>query len=476
MSAEEKASALDRFLRLFTDVRAGEGVTALLLATNVFLLMTCYYVLRPIRDGLILSEFSPEVRSYTSAAMVLVLIPVIRLYGILADRVPRQRLINIVTWIFAGCILLFLGLGQLGVPLGIIYFVWLGIFVVMIVAQFWSFANDIYSKEEGERLFPIVALGQSLGPVLGSGIVVVVAGLGIYQLMILGAVLLVVQLQLTNYIDRREQRIKPAVQHTANMIATGSIRIEDIAKMLEEAKTKQAAEDKPAPAPEEGGGMGAYGLVFRTPYLLMIGVLMMLLNFVNTNGEYILSRVVSGRAAEAVAAGQASGLTEAEYITAFYGLFYLGVNLVGALMQLFVVSRVVKYLGVGVGLMILPIMSLGAYSLIAFYPVLTYIRWAKTAENSTDYSLNNTVRNMLFLPTTREQKYKAKQTIDSFFVRVGDTLSAALVLLGTTVLALGVAGFAIVNILAGVIWLALAYKIGREYKRLVGTGETPATR
>jgi len=283
------------FFASSTDVRAGEGVTALLLATNVFLLMTCYYVLRPIRDGLILSEFSPEVRSYTSAAMVLVLIPVIRLYGILADRVPRQRLINIVTWIFAGCILLFLGLGQLGVPLGIIYFVWLGIFVVMIVAQFWSFANDIYSKEEGERLFPIVALGQSLGPVLGSGIVVVVAGLGIYQLMILGTVLLLVQVQLTNYIDRRERRIKPEVETTAMMTATGSIRIEDIAKMLEEAKTKQAAEDKPAPAPEEGGGMGAYGLVFRTPYLLMIGVLMMLLNFVNTNGEYILSRVVSGR-------------------------------------------------------------------------------------------------------------------------------------------------------------------------------------
>ena len=421
MSAENRASALDRFLRLFTDVRAGEGVTALLLATNVFLLMTCYYVLRPIRDGLILSEFSPEVRSYTSAAMVLVLIPVIRLYGILADRVPRQRLINIVTWIFAGCILLFLGLGQLGVPLGIIYFVWLGIFVVMIVAQFWSFANDIYSKEEGERLFPIVALGQSLGPVLGSGIVVLVAGLGIYQLMILGAVLLLVQVQLTNYIDRREQRIKPEVETTAMLTATGSIRIEDVAKMLEEAKAKEATKDEPAP-------------------------------------------------------GQASGLTEAEYITAFYGLFYFGVNLVGALMQLFVVSRVVKYLGVGVGLMILPIASLGAYSLIAFYPVLTYIRWAKTAENSTDYSLNNTVRNMLFLPTTREQKYKAKQTIDSFFVRVGDTLSAALVLLGTTVLALSVAGFAMVNIFAGVVWLALAYKIGREYKRLVGTGDTPATR
>ena len=473
MAAQGNPSPLDRFLRLFTDVRAGEGLTALLLATNVFLLLTCYYVLRPIRDGLILGESSAEVKSYTSAAMVVVLLVVVRLYGNLADRLPRRRLINLVTWIFAACLVVFYGLGRLGVQLGVVYFLWLGIFSVMIIAQFWSFANDIYHKEEGERLFPIVALGQSLGAVLGAGVAGVLVGpLGVYELMLVGAVLLVAQVQLTNYVDSRERRLKPATENTAMMTATGSIRLEDVQKMLEEAKEAEKAK----PPPEEEEGTGAFALVFRTPYLLMIGVLMMLLNFVNTNGEYILGRVVAEGAAEAVAAGQAGGLTEVEYITAFYAVFNLGVALAGVLLQLFVVSRVVKYLGVGVGLMILPLTSVGAYSLIAFYPVLTYIRWAKTAENSTDYSLNNTVRNMLFLPTTREQKYKAKQTIDSFFVRVGDTLSAVLVLVGTTFLALSAAGFAAVNILAVIVWLALAYKIGHEYKRLVETGETPASR
>jgi AAA family ATP:ADP antiporter len=129
---------------------------------------------------------------------------------------------------------------------------------------------------------------------------------------------------------------------------------------------------------------------------------------------------------------------------------------------------------VAVSLMILPIISLGAYSLIVFYPVLQYIRWAKTAENSTDYSLNNTVRNMLFLPTTREQKYKAKQAIDSFFVRLGDTMSAALVLVGTTFFALSTSGFAMVNLVAVFAWLALAFWTGKEYKRLVAAGETPS--
>jgi AAA family ATP:ADP antiporter len=105
--------------------------------------------------------------------------------------------------------------------------------------------------------------------------------------------------------------------------------------------------------------------------------------------------------------------------------------------------------------------------------VLTYVRWAKTAENSTDYSLNNTVRNMLFLPCTREQKYKGKQVIDSFFVRAGDVLSALLVFLGTSFLVWSASGFAKFNIVLVIIWMAVAFIIGREYKRLVATGESP---
>ena len=109
-------------------------------------------------------------------------------------------------------------------------------------------------------------------------------------------------------------------------------------------------------------------------------------------------------------------------------------NILGLLLQLFVVSRVVKYLGVPIGVMILPCISLTAYGIISFFPLLRAVLAAKVAENSTDYSLNNTVRNMLFLPCTREQKYSAKQAIDSFFVRMGDVLSAAIVFVGTNVL------------------------------------------
>jgi AAA family ATP:ADP antiporter len=194
---------------------------------------------------------------------------------------------------------------------------------------------------------------------------------------------------------------------------------------------------------------------------------------VNTTGGYILDRIVRETANEAVSLGQAGGLSGEEYIAEFYARFYSVVNIASVLIQLFLVSRIVKYLGVPIAIMILPFIALGAYSVLAFYPMLTYVRWAKTAENATDYSLNNTVRNMLFLPCTREQKYKGKQVIDSFFVRAGDVLSGVIVFAGSSILVWGASGFAKFNILLVMIWLGMAFVVGREYRRLVATGESP---
>ena len=167
-STTGRLGPLDRALRLFTDVRAGEGLTALLLAGNVFLILTAYYILKPVREALILSEGSAELKSYISAGMVILLVGAVRLYGWLADKYPRRHLINIVTIFFIACLGLFYVLAQFEVPLGVVFFLWIGIFNLMIVAQFWSFANDIYNKEEGERLFPLIAFGASAGGALGA--------------------------------------------------------------------------------------------------------------------------------------------------------------------------------------------------------------------------------------------------------------------------------------------------------------------
>ena len=168
-SAGTGASALDRFLRLFADVRAGEGVTAVLLMLNIFLLLASYDLLKTIREPLILTvPGGAEVKSYSSAAIAAILIVLVPVYSALASRVSRVRLINGVTLFFILCLVAFFLLNRSGVPVGVAFFIWVGIFNVSLVAQFWSFANDIYSKEAGERLFPIIVIGMTAGAPLGS--------------------------------------------------------------------------------------------------------------------------------------------------------------------------------------------------------------------------------------------------------------------------------------------------------------------
>ena len=148
-----------------------------------------------------------------------------------------------------------------------------------------------------------------------------------------------------------------------------------------------------------------------------------------------------------------------------YGAFYGWVNFVGLLIQAFLVSRFMKYLGVRGSLFIGPIMSLFTYGVTAVQPVLNIVRVVKIGENANDYSLNNTVRQALFLPTSREVKYKAKAAIDTFFARTGDALQAVVVFIGTQ-LAFAIPAFALVNVAIVAIWLTVVGGIAKEHKRL----------
>jgi AAA family ATP:ADP antiporter len=439
MNNNTRNSSLDRFLRLFSDVRSGEGLIALLLALNIFLVLMAYYILKPAREALILGEGSPELKAYMSAGQVLLLAVIVPFYGKLVKRFARMRLINVVTLFFVGCLAVFYALRQIGVPLAIPFFLWIGIFNLMVIAQFWSFANDIYTKDEGERLFPIVGFGASLGAVFGATFASQwIDQLGVSGLMLAGAVVLGGQLLLTNYVDRRKG-------------------------------ARQGGHAGSAPVAAESSGGSAFAMVFRSRYLLLIALMLMLLNLVNTTGEYILGSVVTETIEQAVASGDTAGSEVQEEIGKFYARYFLSVNVLGVLLQLLVVSRVVKHLGVGWAVMILPVISLTSYNVLAFFPILTAVFIAKVAENSTDYSLNNTVRNMLFLPCTREEKYSAKQAIDSFFVRMGDVLSAGLVFAGTSYLLLQPRGFAALNAVIVALWLLIAWRVGRYYRTMTAS-------
>jgi AAA family ATP:ADP antiporter len=152
-----------------------------------------------------------------------------------------------------------------------------------------------------------------------------------------------------------------------------------------------------------------------------------------------------------------------QFVTIFFSTFDARVSLLGLLLQLFVTSRALKHWGVRGSLFILPVIALANYSIIAVAPVLAVIRLGKILENSTDYSIQNTLRHALFLPTSREAKYKAKSVIDTFCTRFGDVLQAAVVF-GGTAIGLGVWGFAWLNVALTLVWLAVAVQITREHR------------
>jgi ATP:ADP antiporter, AAA family len=422
---------VDRFLNLFSDVHAGEGTTALLMLGNLFLLLVGYYVLKTVREPLILAEGGAELASYASAGQAVALMGFIPLYSWFSSRVDRLKLIVGVILFFAVCIELFYVGALLRVPyVGVAFYIWLGIYNMAIIAQFWSYANDIYRRGAGERLFPIIALGATAGSPLGALVAEQLFGLGVkaYQMFHLTAGLLIIHLLLYWVVDRRQTRARGPAGESA----------------------------PPLPGP------GGFTLILRSPYLRLFAGMMILLNAVNSTGEYIIRRAVSAAADTAAAAGA----DREAFIGAFSGSYLFWVSVGALVLQAFVVSRIVKYLGVKGVVLALPLVALGAYSLIGAGVGFAIVRWAKTAENATDYSVMNTGKHILWLPTRREEKYKAKQANDTFFVRLGDLLSAGVVFVGTTYFALGIRGAAMVNVTLIAVWLAVAVVLLRHYREL----------
>ena len=444
---------IERFLGLFTDVRPGEAQKALLLALNIFLLLLAYYLIKPVREALLLiNAKAPQTKAYLSGAQAILLIFVVKSFSRLASRVPRHILITWTTIFFVSNILIFYVLHLSGTPvktMGIVFFIWIGIFNIFVVAQFWGFAADLYTDEAGKRIFPLIAVGATLGAAFGSKIAGwLIQPFGSFNLMVLCGAVLLVCIALSRFIHNREFRPLGAEIQGADRAS----------------RKDREAQVKPL---HPGGG---FKLVFQSRYLLFIALLIGIYNFINMTGEYIISDVSTRVALRAVESGTAAGLTMGQLQGKFFADYQFLTNLLALLIQLFLVSRIFKRVGVGGALLFLPFIALGGYGLISFGALLILVKWVKVMENGTDYSLMNTTKAALFLITPREEKYKAKAAIDTFFVRGGDALAALCVFIGTTYFALTIEKFAIINVLMILVWIALCFLIMKEYKKLKSRG------
>jgi ATP:ADP antiporter, AAA family len=438
---KDQKTIAERLLSPIAEVRHEEVASALLLTLIMFLILAAYYMLKTAREVFILGEGGAEVKSYSAAGQALLLLVLVPAYGAFASRVNRIQLVQWVTLFFASNLALFILAIGAGWHVGIPYFLWLGIFNLMVIAQFWAFANDLYTPEQGKRLFPLIGVGSSLGAWVGSvraGQVVADTGSG--RLLLIGAIVLVI----CAFLARLVYHLRPRTD-----------------------TARAAAADKPL------GKEGGFSLIFADRYLMLIAGLTVLLNIVNTSGEYLFGRYVVEMAKATHGAGPEGAAAREAFIGGAYSSLFSTVNLAGFLLQMFVVSRVIKFLGLGKSLFIHPIVALSGYLLMLRAPSMATMGWLKVADNSIDYSLGNTTKQALWLPTSREAKYKAKQAVDSFFVRTGDVVQAGLVFLGER-LAFTVPAFASVNVVLASAWLGVVVLLNREM-RVKSTAEA-ATR
>jgi AAA family ATP:ADP antiporter len=450
-------SALERALGLFTEVRAGEGATGLCMLVGVFLVLAAYYFIKPARDGLLavspaggLSE--TELKAYSSLGQSLCLVAALPLYDRISKILPRHTLITAVTLFFAANLVVFWALqpglifSKVGY-VGIAFYLWVGIFNVFIVAQFWSFAADLYSDEAGKRLFPLIAIGGSAGAASGAWMAKRLVGMvGTDGLLLVAGGVLSLSLFAVRSADTRGPEGEGS--------RSGEHAVQDLTSR------------------DTSGGMR---LIVRHKYLVATALLVLVLNWVNSNGEnFMFGALEKHLHAEVAARGLAPGEPTEAFIrdqtTRFYGDLFFWVNAVALFLQAVVASRLLRYGGFGAILLALPVISLTAYVVMALYPTLGTIRRMKIAENATDYSLNNTAKQVLWLPTTVDMKYRAKATIDTLFVRGGDAFAAATAFVGVKLMEAPLRALFGFNAVLVLVWLAFSAIIVSEHARLSSRG------
>ena len=428
MKAARSVHALAAVFRPFTKVHPQEAATAGLMTVSAFLLLTAYYLLKTVREPLILLQGGAEVKLYARAGQAVLMVGVVHLYGELARRVGRMKLLAIVFLFFISNLAVFTVLAKADVPIGLPFFLWVGVFSYTVVAQFWALAADIYTDEQGRRLFPIIGAGSSIGAVVGGLFAKSLVRFGPHVLMGTAVVILLACVALIVVIERR-------------------------------ALTAKIGREEEHPD-EPFAAQSAWRLLARDRYLWFIAGMAVFLNWVNSSGEYLLDRTLLVAATDAAAHGTAARV----FIGTFKAEYFAWYNAIGVGLQLFAVARVLRIVGVRRALYCLPAFALVAYGSAFFLPVLAVMRIVKIGENSLQYSLQDTSRHALFLVTSRAEKFVGKTAVDTIAVRVGAIMSGVVVFIGSR-LGWSLRTFAALNVILAAVWIAFVTLIGREHRR-----------
>ncbi len=425
----EEKSPPDRvpLLAWIADIRKAEVGPALASLAWIFLAITAYYIIKPIRGQALQDWIQVDNKPIALVATAIFIGFFAYGYGKIVSRVARPKLIIGTYVTFLICIAGFAGLLTFpGPAVGYVFFVWVSTFSVMIVSQFWALEADLWSREEGGRLFAFIGLGTVSGGIAGSALTKAAKELGTSTMLLVAAGILLACLPLALYLLRFGER---------------------------------RARDNPAPKPvgEKEPEVNALSMVLKSPYLRLIAAMTLILNLVNSNNEWVLDKLFKLQ-------GDGDART-------FYADFYFWQNVLTAFIQFFITGRIQRRFGARTALLFLPLVGMIGGSAFLLVPTLAVIRGMKIAENSTDYSIQSNTREYLYLPTTKLEKYAAKNVNDTFVVRLGDVAAAGSIevakLLITQLPDVGLKLLVGADLVLAAVWIAIVLRLGSLNARLM---------
>ena len=413
---------LERWLARLMPATPQERAAALWSFAYFFALLAGYYVLRPLRDQMGIAGGVKNLPWLFTATFVTLLVAQ-PLYGALVARLPRARFIPIVYHFFVANLLVFWALLTFDVETAVVarvFFVWVSVFNLFAVAVFWSFMADLFTSEQGKRLFGFIGAGGTAGALLGPIITIWLSvPLGPVNLMIAA----VIFLELAVFCVYRLER---------NVV------------MREQAQ-----------APTESIGGSAFAAIpelVRSPYMLGIGAWVALLSYAATIIYFEQAHIVS----EAV---KSAGLQ-----TRIFASIDLAVSLLTLVTQLFITGQVLKRVGTGVAAAALPIVYIVGFAVLAVMPTLIVVVTVQVVQRWMNFAIANPARQLFFTVVTREEKYKAKNLVDVVVYRGSDALSGWIFdTLQGLGLKLGAIALCSLPVVAG--WAVLSLALGREQEK-----------
>ncbi len=416
-------------LQSWINARPGELPALLWSFTYFFFLLCSYYILRPIRDEMGIAGGVDNLQ-WLFLGTFLAMLAIVPVFGWLTSRFPRRRFLPYAYLFFICNLLLFYLLFQSGADRVVVaraFFIWVSVFNLFVVSVFWSFMTDLYNDEQSKRLFGFIAAGGSVGALLGPLLTsLLVDRVGIDSLLLLSALLLGCAIYCIWRLDLWKR-------------GTSSVGTVNAA----------AVEDEKIP----GGVWAGVQLVAKSTYLLGICLLILLYTTLTTFLYFQQAQIIDAT------------FTDAAARTAVFANMDFATNALTLGLQMFVTGRIVKSIGLGWALALIPLLLAAGFLALSFAPVLWVIVVLQVLRRAGNFAITKPAREMLYVVLNREQKYKAKNFIDTTVYRSGDALSAW-VYAGFKGMGLQLAHIALIAVPLSLLWAVVAYFLGKKHDEI----------